>query len=77
MGQYLPEYDVWVIQTEELPTSVKGFCTRDGDLDCIVLNAKLSEEERQKAFEHELDHILNGDLDSELSVPEIEAEVQG
>lgn len=50
-----------------LPISVRGFCYFDSEgMPCIVLNARLSEETRRKAFRHEMNHIRSGDIDNKL-----------
>lgn len=47
-----------------LPGTVKGYTISfiDGTF-CIVLNERISYEQRYKAYQHELEHILNNDFD--------------
>ena len=47
----------------DLPTSVRGFCYHDDDGEpMIILNARLSREQNRKTYDHECDHIKNGDM---------------
>lgn len=58
----------------DLPTTVRGYVLRTFDGFCtIVLNSKLNIWQNRKSFKHELDHLLNGDFDSDLTATEIEA----
>ena len=47
----------------DLPTSVRGFCCcgEDGE-PIIVLNARLTHEQKMKTYEHERKHIENGEM---------------
>ena len=58
----------------DMPTTVRGF-VRDscGDY-TIVLNPRMSYEQQQKTYRHELYHIENGDLDRDCDLDQIEAE---
>ena len=60
---------------EELPCKVKGLvretCEPDGDYYTIVLNSRLSFEQQQKTYLHEVEHIENDDFRKE-NVNEIE-----
>jgi hypothetical protein len=49
---------------QNLPYKVKGFLLYDSvdDFYTIVLNSRSSFEANQATFEHELQHILNGDI---------------
>lgn len=50
----------------DLPTHIRGFVTLGSDYaPCIVINSRMSFEQQQKTFRHEMDHILNGDMDNE------------
>lgn len=49
---------------EDLPVSVQGLTVRDSNGDYnVYLNAKLSREEQQRVYCHELEHIRGGDFD--------------
>lgn len=66
-----PEYNTILMQ---LPTSVRGFTKGNADGSyTIVLNACFDRETQLKTCKHELEHILEDDLDSEASVQEIES----
>ena len=60
---------------EELPYKIRGFvretCEPDGDYYTIILNSRLSFEQQQKTYLHEMEHIKNDDFRKE-SVDEIE-----
>ena len=46
-----------------LPTHIRGFCCLGSDFEpCIILNARLPQEQRARAYLHELDHIRKGEL---------------
>ena len=50
----------------DLPTHVRGFVCLGSDYNpCIVINARLPFEMQQKVFRHEMNHIINGDMDDE------------
>ena len=48
-----------------LPTSIAGYTvqSRDGQFYTIVLNAKHSRQVQEETFQHECQHILNGDFE--------------
>ena len=46
-----------------LPTHIRGFCCLGSDFEpCIILNARLPQEQRARAYLHELEHIRKGEL---------------
>lgn len=57
----------------DLPTTIYSFVrqNRDGSY-TIVLNARLSAEDRLRHYRHELDHIGNCDFEKEETADEIE-----
>lgn len=57
----------------ELPMSVRGFVKKKQGEYCIVINNLLSYEMKMKTLEHELNHIINGDLEKDCPVDMIEA----
>ena len=59
----------WLV---DMPIEIKGACSKneDGTYD-IFINENISEEEKKKAYAHELKHIENGDFDM-FDVQEIE-----
>ena len=71
MCEYIEKYDV-CLSFEPMPMSIRGLIKRVGEDNCIVINDNLSDEAKRKAFDHELDHLLKNDLDSNKSVKEIE-----
>ena len=50
----------------DLPPSIKGMTIRsfdsEGDWYTIVLNSRLSKEQQEEAYEHEMEHINNDDF---------------
>ena len=48
---------------QNLPCTVRGFVVQD-DMDgyCIIVNARLSQDQQRKTVKHELDHIRNGEV---------------
>lgn len=54
----------YTVKMVSLSGRVKGFSTKGIDGDYIIfINQNLSYEQQKAAFEHELEHIRNGDLD--------------
>lgn len=50
----------------DLPTSIRGFCFHDDDgEEYIVLNARLTREQNQRTYDHEIEHINNNELFNE------------
>ena len=46
-----------------LPTHIRGFCCLGSDFEpCIILNARLPQEQRARAYLHELEHIRKGEI---------------
>ena len=46
-----------------LPTHIRGFCCLGSDYEpCIVLNARLPQEQRVRTYRHEIEHIRKGEL---------------
>ena len=55
--------DVQVVLMD-LPTRVRGFVCLGSDYNpCIVINSRLSFEQQQRTFHHEMRHIVNGEMD--------------
>ncbi len=54
----------YTVQYVSLSGRVKGFSTRGIDDDYVIfINQNLSYEQQRNALKHELEHIMNGDLD--------------
>ena len=50
---------------KDLPPRIRGFVCLGSDYNpCIVINSRLSKEQQQKTYRHELKHIENGDMDN-------------
>lgn len=65
--------DDYIIRLVTLPTTVRGFVTVDSDGNPnIYINARLTEEERQRTYLHEVKHITRGDLNNDLPIQMIE-----
>lgn len=55
-------FDVFVYEVY-IPFKIRGMTVPCADGYTVYLNSKLSEEQRLKAYKHELEHIDNGDYD--------------
>ena len=60
------------VQLIDMPTTVKSFVERQDNYDTIVINAKLSSDQQQACYRHELEHIRRDDLNKAESADEIE-----
>lgn len=71
---YLPERD-FCVREIELPYEVKGAVTPNADDDgySIYINSRLSDDQKRKAYEHEVDHIKNEDFYNDKPIEEIES----
>lgn len=56
----------------DMPTSIGGYTILKEDFYTIVLNSRLSRERNIESYQHEVDHILNGDFEKKCSVDLIE-----
>ena len=61
-------------RTAHLPGSIKGFSRQnpDGSI-TVIINEDLDMWERIKTFEHEMEHIISDDFNSDMSADHIEA----
>lgn len=56
-----------------MPTTIRSFVVANPDSSfTIVLNSNLSRERNLISYQHELEHILNGDYDKQCDVDIIE-----
>jgi hypothetical protein len=63
---------------EDMPCTIKAFTRHNSDDSyTIVLNERLTYEQHLISYQHELQHILNGDYDKDISADAIEAEAHG
>ena len=57
----------------EMPVGIKGFTIReDVDTYDMYLNPEYCYEQQMETYEHEMEHIRNGDFESDMDVEEIE-----
>lgn len=56
----------------DMPTTIKAYTILKDDFYTIVINAKISSDMQRMAFYHELYHIKNKDLESDMPVGMIE-----
>ena len=50
---------------KDLPIRIKGFVCLGSDYSpVIIINSRLSAEQQRKTYQHEVNHILNGDMDN-------------
>lgn len=47
----------------DMPMSVKGYTVKKDDFYTIIINSNLNEAAQTETYNHELDHIKNGDFD--------------
>ncbi len=70
--------NVFVRLMPGLPVAVKGMTVRDEEGDYnVYINPAHAHAENLKAFDHELRHIRNGDLDKEGSIEQMEGDAYG
>lgn len=71
---YLPDVDYFV-HVVDLPLPVGGMVTPNDDgTFSIYINAKHTDAEQLKSYDHEVDHIINDDFYSGKPIEEIEGE---
>ena len=58
-----------------LPMRVKGYTVYMDDVYTVVINSNLCQDERTKAYKHEIEHIKRGDFCSHKTADQIEKEV--
>jgi len=76
--EYDAKHDVFVSVCNELPNRVKGLITADHDGNqFILINSRLSDEQKDETLRHEMLHLARNDLYSDRPASEIEDEVDG
>lgn len=77
--EYDAKNDCWISVIDDptiLPYAVHGaVCEEPDGTNIVLINACLSDEAKQTAYDHECEHIRNGDIHSERKAHEIEAEM--
>ncbi len=57
----------------DMPTTIRSFVVSNNDMSfTIIINAKIGKEQQLLAYEHEINHIKNGDYDKNCSANLIE-----
>ena len=57
----------------DMPCSIRAYTVANADLTyTVVINAKLNHELQIESYQHELEHITNGDYDRKYSADLIE-----
>lgn len=57
----------------DMPTSIRSYVVAcQNNFFTVVLNSRLNAEQNLLSYQHELDHILNGDYDKKSDVDIIE-----
>lgn len=78
--EYDAKTDCWISVVSDpsvLPYSVHGAVCEDPDgTNVMIINGCLSDEAKQRTYEHESEHIKNGHLRSEQPAHEIESEMK-
>ena len=63
----------FVVRMVNFPGSVRGALRVDSDgFGNIYINDALGPAARRRAFDHEVRHLVRGDLDSDLPIEEVE-----
>ena len=48
---------------KDMPSSIHGFCCLGSDYEpCIVINSRMSQEQQEKTYRHEMSHIESGQM---------------
>lgn len=57
----------------DMPTTIRSFVVSNSDMTfTIMINARIGSEQQLKAYNHEMEHIRNGDYDRHCTVDLIE-----
>lgn len=57
----------------DMPTTIRSYVVNNKDMSyTIILNSRLSHEQNVVSYQHELNHIFNGDYDKKCNVDMIE-----
>lgn len=57
----------------DMPTTIRSFVVSNEDMSfTVMINAKIGKEQQLLAYEHEINHIKNGDYDKNCSADSIE-----
>jgi hypothetical protein len=62
LGRWLDMDDEYPVVLADMPASIKGYVCKIGDDIVIVINARLSHEQQQIEYIHEVEHIQTGDI---------------
>ena len=77
MSKVLIENQDYVIRYVPFPNcGVDGAVISHPDLPCIYINSRVCPKRQREALLHELDHLKNEDLYSDVSAAEIERRMQ-
>lgn len=58
-----------IIRITVLPTQIRAMTTKDNNGDYnIYINSSMAFESQQKAYDHEIEHIKNGDYDHVVDI---------
>lgn len=61
-----------MVRVVEMPASIKACTVKKDGYHTILINSILTKEQQLKEYEHEYDHIINGDFDKDCPVDMIE-----
>ena len=65
-----------LVRFMDMPPTVRGCCVRHFDDDeyfTILLNSRLSVDMQEKAYRHEIEHIMQNDFSCNLNADQIES----
>lgn len=61
----MTDQDVTVV-LKDLPTHIRGFVCLGSDYNpCIVINSRMTFEQQQRTYHHEMNHITSGQIDDD------------
>ena len=70
--------EIFIVFVDGFPTTVKAYTKENPDSSyTILINSKISYEQQKKSYEHEMNHIINGDIDSSDNADSIEYRAHG
>ena len=64
--------DIFVHMTSDFPMGIDEYVRKNPDGYDVYISDKLSAEQRQDAYIHALTHIINGDIDEDRCVSDVE-----
>ncbi|MGL5436823.1 MAG: ImmA/IrrE family metallo-endopeptidase [Lachnospiraceae bacterium] len=61
------------VQYADMPTTIRAYTAVNNDMSyTIVINSKLNNEQQLLSYQHEINHIINGDYEKRCGIDFIE-----